>query len=92
MNFFTFKSIQLGVTQGFILGPLLFLVYINDLPLSVNSVPRLFADDTALCISENLSESLKISATQELKNINLWMVSNGLTLHVLAISFLFNLS
>ena len=80
-EFSTFKSIDLGVPQGSILGPFLFLVYINDLPLSLNSVPILFADDTALCISENSSENLEIFTNQELKNINLWMVSNGLTLH-----------
>ena len=41
----------------------------------------LFADDTALCVNENSSENLEILANQELKNIKLWMVSNGLTLH-----------
>ena len=37
--------------------------------------------DTALCISEKSSENLKILANEELKNINWWMISNGLTLH-----------
>ena len=47
----------------------------------LNSVSRLFADDTALCISENSSENLEILAHKKLKNINLWMVSNGLIFH-----------
>ena len=59
----------------------MFLVCVNDLPLSLNSVPRLFADDTVLCVSENSSENLEILANRELKNINSWMVSNGLTFH-----------
>ena len=80
-EFSTFKSIDLGASQSSILGPVLFLVYIYDLPLSFNSVPRLFADDTALCMSENSSENFEILANQELKNINLWIVLNGLTVH-----------
>ena len=47
-SFFNFADVESGFPQGTVLGPLLFLLHINDLPSCVNSKVRLFADDCLL--------------------------------------------
>ena len=49
------KSDIMGVLQGSVLGPLLFLIFINDLQNCLKSIPRLLADDTALFADDTVS-------------------------------------
>ena len=75
------KYNRTGVPQGSILGPLLFLIYINDLPNVTTLLTLLFADDTSLLISgKNLAEIIPI-LNGELWKICTWFRANKLSLH-----------
>ena len=72
------RTIKHGVPQGSILGPLLFLIYINDLPLlaGINSKIVPFADDTSTIITSSNQEELKTVLYNTLSDINLWFKAN----------------
>ena len=77
------KSILSGVPQGSILGPLLFLMYVNDLPTSLNGGQALmFADDTTLLFSSRSYDSLFNMANSNLENVQEWLIANKLFLNV----------
>ena len=73
-----------GISQGSILGPLLFTIYINDLPsCNLFSKPRMHADDTALSTSSAEDPyELKHKMNYDMKLIQSWLTANKLTLNV----------
>ena len=75
------KSIICGVPQGSILGPLLFLIFVNDLAQSTLLDPIMFADDTNLFFSNKNIKILFETVNRELLNINIWFQANKLSLN-----------
>ena len=77
-----FLPVSCGVPQGSILGPLLFLIYINDMSISLNCMLSLYADDSALIFSHKDSEVIAERLSLELTTCKKWLVDNRLSLHV----------
>ena len=77
-----------GVPQGSILGPLLFLIYVNDFAHCTKLNLLSFADDTTLYTSFSKSEMITTYVNQELDKVQCWLSSNKLTLNVKKSSFM----
>ena len=79
----TLRPIQVGVPQGSILGPLLFLVYINDLPECLEHCEvALYADDTVIYFSSSCVTEIEIFINRDLSKLSSWFSTNRLTLNV----------
>ena len=77
------NDINVGVPQGSCLGPLLFLLYINDLPCIVKSSKvSMYADDTSIYHSSKDIAQLNAVLNEELRRLDRWLKGNKLSLNV----------
>ncbi|CAB4014601.1 Hypothetical predicted protein [Paramuricea clavata] len=77
------KKIRCGVQQGSNLGPLLFSLYINDLPNCLEQTEAsMFADDTNISSIGNSPADIEVKLNNDLYNVNNWLIENKLTLNV----------
>ena len=74
-------KLSCGVPQGSILGPLLFLLYVNDMPQAVNSELLLYADNTCLIYMGKNIQKIEEQLNSDFTSLCEWFIDNKLSVH-----------
>jgi exonuclease III len=83
-----YKQNTIGVPQGSILGPLLFVMYINDLPESTRHDCILFADDTTIIVKGTNINLYERNVNTALKDVVTWLNKNNLSINLSKTKFM----
>ena len=78
---FSTKPINIGIPRGSTLGPLLFPMYINDLPNALNNTRRQFVDDICLILQHSSLSALEKACSDELVQLKDWCVANKIQIN-----------
>jgi len=83
-SFSAWEKITDGVPQGSVLGPFVFLIYVSDLPKTVNdkTVPKFFADDTSVIVKSPNSKDFQTNMVAAFNCVNKWFKVNLLPINV----------
>ena len=76
------KVVPCEVPQGSVMGPLLFLIYVNDMEASVSCKLLLYADDSALLVSGKHIKTIENVLGDNLLSLSNWLINNKLSLHL----------
>ena len=74
--------IKIGVPQGSILSPLLYILYVNDISNAVSCIPRVYADDTCLVVHDRKMNILQEKISINIRDLKVWLDANKLTLNL----------
>ena len=75
-------TVKRGVPQGSVLGPLLYILYVNELPNIVSQKIVLYADDTSLIISERTKNECELRMSESMSELEDWFLRNNLLLNI----------